>query len=347
MDLEKPDDHYDNGCENSCPDMSVVNDCLDVSVVLPVYNEAEHLALELDRITKALQSSHYTWEILVVNDGSTDDSSEIAAGYSGVRLLNSTRNRGCGAARHVGTEQARGRVVVWTDADMTYPNHRIPSLVDELHGFDQVVGARTSETGALKALRVPAKWVIRQLASYLTRTRIPDLNSGFRAMRRDVALQFTGQLPTGFSCVTTITMMFLANGYSVNYIPISYEARSGFSKFRWWADTRLYVLQVIRMVLSHEPLRFFMPIAIVLGAAFAAKLGYDITDKKLRIATNTLLLGFASVQLFAIGLLADLVVQATRIRDLILPADITEALPADITETKNPLNKQPVDDLPR
>ena len=325
---------------------------VDVSVILPVYNEAPHLSAELDRIASVLEDSSYSWEILVVDDGSTDGSADRvsdwislraadrvgdraanttagqAVGQAGcrddVRLLRSARNRGSGSARRVGTLASRGRVVVWTDADMTYPNHRIPELVDALDGADQIVGARTSEAGTLKLLRVPAKWAIRRLASYLTRTRIPDLNSGFRAMRRAVAVQFIDQLPTGFSCVTTITMAFLSNGYSVRYTPIDYRERKGRSKFHWWADTRRYVLQVVRMMLSHDPLRVFMPIAVLLGTAFAIKLGYDLTEKNLRIAANTLLLGFASVQLLALGLLADLVVRSTRIRHLIPPADVVE-----------------------
>src|SRR5690606_32486069 len=130
-----------------------------------------------------------------------------------------------------------------------YPNDRIPELVAELSGYDQVVGARTSEEGTAKLLRKPAKWFVRMLASYLTRTNIPDLNSGFRAFRRDVATQFLYLLPRGFSCVTTLTMAFLSNGYSVKYVPIEYKSRAGRSKFHWLADTRRYILQVVRMVL--------------------------------------------------------------------------------------------------
>ena len=297
---------------------------LDVSVVLPVYNEATHLGEELDRITAALRESPYTWEVLVVDDGSDDGSGDLALGRDGVRLLRSARNRGSGAARRIGTLAAAGRVVVWTDADMTYPNHEIPALVADLGDADQLVGARTTEQGTLKALRIPTKWAIRRLASYLSQTRIPDLNSGFRAMRRDVAKQFISHLPEGFSCVTTITMLFLMNGYSVRYKPVEYRPRSGRSKFHWWADTRRYLLQVVRMMLSHDPLRVFMPLAAILGAVFAAKLGYDIAGKELRVATNTLLLGFATIQTLAIGLLADLVVRVSRPDRLIPPADVAE-----------------------
>lgn len=304
--------------------MPATEPSLDVSIVLPVHNEAGHLADELDRISSSMSASPYSWELLVVDDGSSDGSIEIAKGRPNVRALRSVRNRGAGTARRIGTEAARGRVVVWSDADMSYPNHEIPALVEALGDGDHVVGARTSEQGTLKVFRVPAKWLIRRLASYLTKTPIPDLNSGFRAFRRDVALQYTHQLPAGFSCVTTITMAFLMNGYSVEFVPIDYQTRAGTSKFHWMADTRRYAMQVIRMILSYDPLRVVMPIAAVLGLVFVGKLGYDMVDKDFRPAANTLLLGFAVLQVLVIGLLADLVVRVARPPTQIPPGDVRE-----------------------
>ena len=304
--------------------MTATESTLDVSIVLPVHNEAGHLADEIDRISASMNASPYSWELVLVDDGSTDGSAEIGAGRKNVRVLRSGRNRGAGTARRIGTEAAYGRVVVWSDADMSYPNHEIPDLVDKLGNGDHIVGARTSEQGTLKVFRVPTKWTIRRLASYLTKTKIPDLNSGFRAMRRDVALQYTHQLPAGFSCVTTITMAFLMNGNSVEYTPIEYQTRAGESKFHWLADTRRYALQVIRMILSYDPLRVVLPIATVLGLVFVGKLGYDLVDKDFRPAANTLLLGFALLQVLVIGLLADLVVRVTKPPTRIPPGDILE-----------------------
>jgi hypothetical protein len=210
---------------------------------------------------------------------------------------------------------------VWTDCDLTYPNEDIPRLVDTLdEGWDQVVGARTSEQGTHRALRVPAKWLIRRLASYLTDTKIPDLNSGLRAFRRDVGTQFLHLLPTGFSCVTTITMTFLANGYSVRYVPIDYFPRAGRSKWHWWTDTRRYLLQVVRMVLMFNPLRVFGPVGLTLLGVGAGKVVYDLTTKHGRIATNTIVVLFAAGVVVMLGLLADLLVQLTRPREAVEPA---------------------------
>lgn len=296
---------------------------LDVSVVLPVYNEKGHLQQEIDRIRAALDASEYTYELIVVDDGSDDGSGEHLREVPGIRLLQFAHNRGSGSARRSGTAAARGRVVVWTDADMTYPNERIPELVAHLdEGWDQVVGARTSEQGTHKLFRVPAKWLIRRLASYLTRTHIPDLNSGLRAFRRDVALQYLNQLPAGFSCVTTITMAFLTNGYSVRYVPIDYFERAGRSKFHWYTDTKRYLLQVIRMMLMYNPLSIFLPVGFFLLFTGTGKLIYDLFDKDLRIAANTMLVFFAAFQVISIGLLADLVGRVARPRSEVDPAQV-------------------------
>lgn len=297
-------------------------DRIDVSVVLPVYNESDHLEEEVIRIRKSLDASDYSYEILVVDDGSTDGSGELAESLEGVRVVRFSTNRGAGSARKYGTMAARGDVVVWTDVDMTYPNDEIPDLVASLDGFDQVVGARTSEEGTIRMLRRPAKWFIRRLASYLSRFEIPDLNSGFRAFRREVADQFLYLLPRGFSCVTTITLAFLSNGYSIRYVPIEYSRRSGNSKFHWWMDTRRYLLQVIRMVLMHEPIRFFGPPAVLLGLIGSGKLAFDLFDKGFRVATNTIVVLGLAFAMAGVGLIADLLVQLNKRRHDVMPATI-------------------------
>ncbi len=285
----------------------------DVSVILPVYNERDHVVAEIDRIKAALDASDYTYEIICVDDCSTDGSGEVLQNVPGIRLITMPRNGGSGTVRRIGTRASRGDVVVWTDADMTYPNDQIPQMVKELEGYDQVVGARTTEEGTFKMLRVPAKWSIRKLACYLSQTDIPDLNSGLRAFRRDVADQFLHLLPAGFSCVTTMTMTFLANGYSVKYVDIPYSKRAGKSKFHPVKDTRRYALQVIRMILSYEPLRVFMPLGLFLGLFGTVKLGFDVVHfHDHHISNNSLLILFAAFQVIAIGLLADLQVRLAK-----------------------------------
>ena len=167
-------------CERVATAMSIV-----ATVVLPCYNEEGHVLEEIARISRAMDASGLSYELLVIDDASTDHTLQVvqsaAATYPDMRVLPFHRNGGSGTARRIGTREARGEIVVWTDADMTYPNERIPELVRMLLDdptIDQVVGARTAEEGTYKVLRVPAKWLIRKIAEWLSGTKIPDLNSG-------------------------------------------------------------------------------------------------------------------------------------------------------------------------
>jgi glycosyltransferase involved in cell wall biosynthesis len=230
-----------------------------------------------------------------------------------MRLMSFQRNGGSGTARRIGTADARGRIVVWTDADMTYPNERIPEFVQYLcdrPNVDQVVGARTSERGRYKFLRVPAKWTIRKVAERLSGAKIPDLNSGLRAFRRDVSLPYLRLLPPGFSCVTTITMSFLSNQHTVDYLPIEYAKRAGKSKFHFFSDAYGYVLQVLRMVMYFNPIKVLMPLALLLLGVGAVKAVVDVIRYTFRITTNSMLLIVTGLIIASVALLADLIVRS-------------------------------------
>jgi glycosyltransferase involved in cell wall biosynthesis len=289
----------------------------DVTVVLPCYNEQDHVGLEVERISAALDDSPFSYELLAIDDCSTDDTlarlRELEPKFPHLKVVPFHTNGGSGTVRRIGTQQARGRVVVWTDADMTYPNERIPELVaylDENPGYDQVVGARTSEQGTHKFARVPAKWAIRKIAEFLSGAQIPDLNSGLRAFRAEVARPYLRLLPPGFSCVTTITLAFLQNQQAVAYLPIDYAARAGRSKFHPFKDAYRYILQVLRMVMFFNPLKVLMPVAIALGAVGTAKLVYDQFEAPFRLANNTVLILLTGLIIGSIALLADLIVRS-------------------------------------
>jgi glycosyltransferase involved in cell wall biosynthesis len=288
-----------------------------VSIILPCHNEQEHVAAEVARICEAMDTSGYDYELVAYDDASTDNTLaclyEAAPRYPHLQIVHFHRNGGSGTVRRIGTQQARGEIVVWTDADMTYPNERIPELVQMLEkdpALDQVVGARTSEQGTHKMLRVPAKWFIRKLAERLTNTQIPDLNSGLRAFRRQVALPYLRLLPPGFSCVTTITLAFLSNQHDVRYVPISYAKRSGTSKFRFVTDAYRYVLQVLRMVMYFNPLKVLMPVALFLLGLGVAKGIFDMVVHPLLFAVNTVLIFVTGLIIASLALLADLIVRS-------------------------------------
>jgi polyisoprenyl-phosphate glycosyltransferase len=288
-----------------------------VTIVLPCYNEQDHVIAEVERICEAMDHSGYTYELVAVDDFSTDQTlaklEEAAPRFPNMRVRAFHRNGGSGTVRRIGTQEARGEIVVWTDADMTYPNERIPELVSMLLDdptYDQVVGARTSEEGTHKFLRVPAKWVIRKIAEKLSNSSIPDLNSGLRAFRRSVSLPYLRLLPPGFSCVTTITLAFLSNQHDIRYVPISYAKRSGVSKFHFTKDAYRYILQVLRMVMYFNPLKVLMPPALALIGIGLLKGVYDLVAHFGRFAVNTVLIFITGMLVAALALLADLIVRS-------------------------------------
>jgi glycosyltransferase involved in cell wall biosynthesis len=287
------------------------------TVVLPCYNEQDHVLQELERITGALDASGISYEILAIDDASTDGTLAVlraaAERMPQVQVLSFRRNGGSGTARRIGTLRARGEIVVWTDADMTYPNERIPELIELLladPSYDQVVGARTSEEGTHKWLRVPAKWLIRKIAERLSNQKIPDLNSGLRAFRRSVALPYLRLLPAGFSCVTTITLAFLQNQHDVHYVPIDYAKRAGTSKFHFVHDAYRYILQVLRMIMYFDPLKVLMPLALWLLAFGFVKAVVDMVRHPFYFPANTVLLLMSALLIGSMALLADLIVRS-------------------------------------
>jgi glycosyltransferase involved in cell wall biosynthesis len=292
-------------------------DHVHVSIVLPCYNEQDHVVDEVERICKAMDNSGKTYELLAFDDRSTDDTlarlREAAPRFPNMRVIPFQHNSGSGTVRRIGSQTARGDIVVWTDADMTYPNERIPELVEILDTdptVDQVVGSRTSEEGSHKALRVPAKWFIRKVAERLTNTRIPDLNSGLRAFRREVSLPYLRLLPPGFSCVTTITIAFLSNQHPVRYVPIDYAKRAGKSKFKFFKDAYRYILQVLRMVMYFNPLKVLMPPALWLIGIGLVKGFYDMIVHFGYFANNTIMIFVTGLIIGSMALLADLIVRS-------------------------------------
>jgi polyisoprenyl-phosphate glycosyltransferase len=301
-----------------------VSDAVDVSVILPAFNEELAIGDDLDEIRVALEATHYSYEIMVVDDGSRDGTAAKVRERPWVRLIQHPHNRGNGAARTTGVHAARGRTIVFTDADRTYPNGRIPEMLALMdQGADMVIGARRIEAGTLRALRTPAKWFLRRLAEFLTGTRIPDLNSGLRSQRRDLTLRYLPLMPTTHSWVSTITIAFLSGGYNVQWLPIDYFPRVGRSTFHPIRDTYNYLSMVVRSVMYFDPLKVFLPLAVFLvGLGTLKYLLLDILWRHpdaLRlghipsISGTTLVLLFTGLQVAVIGLLADLIVRRTRL----------------------------------
>ncbi|MBN2325645.1 MAG: glycosyltransferase family 2 protein [Candidatus Omnitrophica bacterium] len=295
------------------PELYDENAAIDASVLIPTYNEEKAIAGVIDDVRKAMDASEYSYEILVVDDCSKDETVKIAR-EKGVRIIQRKMNGGSGASRKTGIRAARGEYIAMLDGDGTYTAADIPKMLDLLPDWDQVNGARTSEEGALKALRVPAKWMIRQLAVYLSGVPIPDLNTGLKVFKRSIMTKFLWVIPEGFSCVTTMTLAFLCNGYSVTWIPSEYHKRIGKSKFHPIKDTSRYIATVVRMVMYFNPLRVFLPVSffILLLGVLRSWFSYRSIGG---LQEGDIILILGAVLIGVMGLLADLIVAQGRSRN--------------------------------
>ncbi|MEO7041282.1 MAG: glycosyltransferase family 2 protein [Gemmatimonadaceae bacterium] len=272
-----------------------------VSIVIPAFNEGAHVAAQIDDVARVMDASGWEYEIVVVDDGSSDDTAERAA-EAGAHVLSHPRNRGYGASLKHGIRRSVYDWVLITDADGTYPVDAIPELLARADVNDMVVGARTGETVQVPLVRRPAKAFLRWLASYLSGQNIPDINSGLRLMRKTLVERYEYLLPPGFSFTTTITLASICNDHTVEYISINYYKRLGSSTIRA-RHAYDFTLLILRTIVFFNPLKVFIPLGAVLAVIGIAKLIYDIFRNNM---SETTVLGLlAALIIWSVGLLAD------------------------------------------
>jgi glycosyltransferase involved in cell wall biosynthesis len=281
-----------------------------VSVVIPAFNEEHAIDGVIRHIVSILTEADIVHEVVVVDDGSADNTARVAE-EAGATVLRHSCNRGYGAALKTGILSARYETICITDADGTYPAERIPDLLAELKGADMVVGARTGGSVAIPLVRKPAKWALNKLANYVTQTRIPDLNSGLRVFHRDAATQYFHILSDQFSFTTTITMAMLCDKYAVSYIPIDYKRRTGKSKIVPW-DAANFAVLILRVAMLFKPLRVFLPCVLLCFLYAAGKTCVDLflTGDRM-ISTTAAVAGLGGMQILLIGMLGESI--ATRL----------------------------------
>lgn len=290
---------------------------MSTSIIIPCLNEENAIADTVDSIMSALTKAEMTeTEVIVVDDGSTDGtpgilkSLQMTYGTERLNIVTHTRRLGYGAALKTGIRRSNADYILITDADGTYPNARIPEFINLAKRYDMIVGARTSEEVEYSRIRSIPKMVLVPWVSMLCGSKVPDMNSGFRAFRRDVGLRFLNLLPDGFSFTTTITICMLRNRYHVGFEPISYKTRIGKSHIKPIRDTLRFIQLITRTGMYFAPLRLFLPLLIALSVLTISSFAFDalvlenLTDKSVFLAATTL-----NVGIFA--LLADMIDKRT------------------------------------
>jgi glycosyltransferase involved in cell wall biosynthesis len=269
-----------------------------VSVVIPAMNEGAVVGDVVREIAAVA-----AWrEILVVDDGSSDDTASHAAA-AGATVIRHPYNKGNGAAVKSGIRASTGEFILIIDGDGQHRPADALRLVGRLGEYDLVVGARSSESQAGSARRWGNR-ALNGLAGFLTERDVPDLTSGFRGARRSTLLEFIGLLPNGFSTPTTTTLCFIKAGYSVAFEPVDARPRVGVSKIRLSSDGPKFLLIMLRVMTIFSPFRIFLPIA---ATSFLVGAGYAVwTVLTQRHVTNSsVLLIVLAVIVFLVGLVSE------------------------------------------
>ncbi len=278
---------------------SVVDVSKTISIILPAKNESAGLPELLAEIKSALPEP----ELVVVNDGSTDDTQKIAEKHAN-RVVNHPYSMGNGAAVKSGARAATGEILVFMDADGQHSPSDIPRLLEKLYqGFDMVIGARkpTSQASIYRRL---ANTIYNKMASLMTGRKIDDLTSGFRAVNADKFRQFLYLLPNGFSYPTTITMAFLRSGYPTTYIPIEAQQRSGKSNISPFRDGSRFLLIILKVGSLFSPMRLFFPISLLIFITGAGYYAYTYITAQ-RFTNMSAVLFLASLFVFLIGIISE------------------------------------------
>ncbi len=287
------------------------------SIVIPCYNECGAIAETVEHILGLMEAdSHAEIDLIVVDDGSVDGSSELLDSLlashpeAPLRVIHHRRNLGYGAALKSGIMRSRADYICITDSDGTYPNERIPELVRLAVNHDMVVGARIGQDVTYSKIRSIPKLILVPWVSFLCGGKVPDMNSGLRVFRREVALKYLPLLPDGFSFTTTITICLMRNRYDVHFVPIRYTARIGKSHIKPFRDTLRFVQLICRTGMYFAPLRLLTPL-IILFAVLASFSGlYDALVLR-NLTDKTILLAVTALNVFIFALLADMIDRRT------------------------------------
>lgn len=287
-----------------------------VTVILPAYNEGK----TIDTIIKDILKEPAIKEVLVIDDGSTDNQYELAQA-AGAKVLRHPYNIGNGAAIKTGIRSSDGDIFIFMDADGQHDSTEIGKLLDHIHDYAMVVGARAHNQHASCGRRWMNR-IFNYLASYVTGFNVQDLTSGFRAIRADLARELLPLLPNGYSWPTTMTLVLLRSGMSVKYVPVNVRERQhGRSSIRPASDGIRFILIIIKICTLYSPFRIFLPVS---GTIFVLGLiNYAYTFLTTGRFTNMSAVLFTSaVIVFLMGLVSEQISQISLLRQQVQPCSM-------------------------
>jgi glycosyltransferase involved in cell wall biosynthesis len=239
---------------------------MEFSVIIPAYNEEQGLSKVLDELARLCPGE----EIIVVDDGSTDRTFEIASKFDKVKVIRHGKNYGYGASLKSGINSASTQRIVFLDADGQHDVEQVVKFAGYLKDYDLVSGERLNDRG-ISGIRLPGKVILKTVVNFLADTKIKDINCGFRAVRKNIIKRYLFLLPDGFSFSTTTILLLLKRKHKIKFIPIQAKRRIGRSSVNQLRDGYNTLLLIIRLIGLFDPLRIFIPTGfffIMLGVIY-------------------------------------------------------------------------------
>ncbi len=289
-----------------------------VSVIIPAYNEELCIADIVQDLFQSLEETEFQFEIIVVDDGSTDNTLKLAK-MTQAKVIKHNRNRGYGSSLKSGILASNYNTIAIIDADGTYPCEALPKMVKILHQqqADLVIGTRNGDKAHIPMIRKPAKWVVSRLAQYIAGQPIADVNSGLRVFTKKSIMPFFKILSDQFSFTTTQTLAMLCNNYKITNFTIDYLPRKGKSKIVAW-DFINFISLILRLSMLFNPLKVFIPVAFTFFLFSGVKFFFDVFFAIQRIgwqeysvfvhatlSISSLLLFLTGIQILLIGMMSD------------------------------------------
>ena len=287
-----------------------------LSIVIPAYNEEDGIATIANRVLAVKPDLAKVGvddlELLVVDDGSSDKTAEIARSIDGVTLIKHKINKGYGAALKTGFGSAKGELVGFLDADGTYPPEYFPTLCTAaLNGSDLVIGSRMAGADSqMPTTRRIGNIFFAGLLSLISRSKVTDSASGMRVFKKKILEQIY-PLPDGLNLTPVMSTRAIHEGIRMKELPIPYSERLGRSKLSVVHDGRLFLESMIWTALTYNPVRILgmigmflslISIAIFAGIAIARFNGVTSLGSggvtAVMIALVTLVAG---ISLFSLG----------------------------------------------
>lgn len=283
-----------------------------LSIIVPLFNEENSIDSTFSTINDTLKKADINYEIIAIDDGSSDDSYSLLKKYDFIKVEQHKKNRGYGASIKTGLRIAKYDAVCITDADGTYPNKKIGNLFNiyNVDNLDMIVASRTGENVSYPFIKKIPKFFIIKLANYITNTKIPDINSGLRIFNKEISLKYFHLYPNGFSFTTTITLSLLCAEYKVDFYPIDYFARVGNSKIKPIKDTIGFFKLLLRMSMYFKPFKFFTPFIFVFALTSVIVLIRDIFYLG-DLTQSGIFFPMFTFLFFSIGLIADMIIKRT------------------------------------